>query len=71
MFKQRKHKRFNYKPRFQDSEDYKSNTDFEARWNEAKGSVKRRGSIFTSLPALIVILLALFILMYILDGYIK
>ena len=71
MFNQRKNKRFSYKPRFQDSEEKESKDDFEAKWNDIKGSNKRRGNILTSLPALISMLVSLFVLIYILEGYIK
>lgn len=71
MFNQRKNKRFTYKPRFQDSDEQKSKVDLETKWNDVKGSTKRRGSVLTSLPALILALVALFVLMYILEGYIN
>lgn len=71
MFQQRKNKQFKYKPRFQDSEEIESKDDFETKWNEAKGNDKRRGSVLTSLPVLIIILVSLFVLMYILNGYMK
>ena len=71
MFNQRKNKRFSYKSRFQDSDEKKSKADFEAKWNEAKGSVKRKENVLTSLPVLILVLVSLFILIYILNGYIK
>jgi len=71
LFQQRKNKRFSYKPRFQDSEEIKSKDDFETKWNKVKGNDKKRGSVLTSLPALIIMLVSLFVLIYILDGYIK
>ncbi|WP_430467776.1 hypothetical protein [Winogradskyella ouciana] len=71
MFNQRKNKRFNYKPRFQDSKEKESRDDLEAKWDEIRGNTRRRGNRFTSLPALILILAALFILIYVLNGYIK
>ena len=75
MFNQRKNKRFSYKTRFQDSnpDSYReeSKDDFETKWNEAKGTTKRKGNVFTSLPALIILLVSLFILIYILEGYMK
>ncbi len=71
MFQQRKNKRFSYKPRFQDSEEKESKDDFETKWNEIKSNGKKRGSILTSLPALIIMLVSLFVLIYILNGYIK
>lgn len=69
MFKQRKNKRFSYKPRFNESEDKKSKANFEAKWNEARRETQRRGSFLTSLPALVIMLIAIIILMYVLDGY--
>ena len=71
MFNQRKNKRFSYKPRFQDSKEKESRDDLEAKWDEMRGNTKRRGNFFTSLPALIIILVALFVLIYVLNGYIK
>ena len=71
MFQQRKNKRFTYKSRLQDSEEKESKADFEAKWNEIKGNEKKRGNVFTSLPALLVILVSLFVLLYILEGYIN
>ena len=70
MFQQRKNKRFTYKSRLQDSEEKKSKADFETKWNEIKNEGKKRGNIFTSLPVLIVLLVSLFVLLYILEGYI-
>ncbi|MFT5215788.1 MAG: hypothetical protein ACI83H_000905 [Glaciecola sp.] len=71
MFNQRKNKRFSYKTRFQDSKKIESKDDFETKWNEVNGSNKRKGNVLTSLPALIIILVSLFVLMYILNGYMK
>jgi hypothetical protein len=75
LFNQRKNKRFSYKTRFQDSnpDSYReeSKADFDTKWNEAKGAAKRKGNVFTSLPALIILLVSLFILIYILEGYMK
>lgn len=71
MFNQRKNKQFSYKPRFQDSEAASSKDDFERQWSTIKGETKRKGSKLFSLPALIVMLIFLFVLMYILESYIK
>lgn len=71
MFQQRRNKRFNYKSRLQDSDKKKSNDDFEIKWNKAKENDKRKGNALTSLPALIIILVLIFVLMYILNGYMK
>lgn len=73
MFNQRKNKRFSYKPRFQGSEAENfretSKDNLETKWNEMRGHTKRKSNKLFSLPALIIMLLALFILMYILEGY--
>ncbi len=71
MFNQRKNKRFSYKTRFQDSKKIESKDDFETKWNKANSSPRRKGNVLTSLSALIIILVSLFVLMYILNGYIK
>ncbi|MDG1729854.1 MAG: hypothetical protein P8K68_07980 [Algibacter sp.] len=72
MFKKRKHKRFNYQPRFSkesqtDSSLEDNNTkDFVSKWKQSKASkVKPRGSI--SMYVLIVVLVLLLICMYVLE----
>ena len=71
MFQQRKNKRFTYKPRLQDSDTTKSKDDFKAKWNDVKGNDKRKGKMLSSLPALMILLVLIFVLIYILEGYIK
>ncbi|WP_179351939.1 hypothetical protein [Winogradskyella vidalii] len=71
MFKQRKNKRFTYKPRFQDSEETKLKDGLESKWSEVKGTSKRSGSQLNTLVVLVVMLFSIFILYYILEGYIK
>ena len=71
MFNQRKHKDFNYRPRFQDSEAKKATEDFKSKWEDIKPTSKRKGSICTSFPVLVIMLIAIFVLIYILNGYIK
>ena len=71
MFNQKNNKSFGYKPRFQDSDEKESKDDFETKWNEVNGRAKRRGNILTSLPALLIMLVSLFVLIYILNGYMK
>lgn len=69
VFKQRKNKRFNYTPRFQESEKQNSSEGFETKWSEAKQVNRRRNRGLKSLPVMIVMLIAVLILMYILNGY--
>lgn len=71
MFNQRKPKRFNYKSRLPDSVDDKSRKDLKSKWAEIRGNTKRKGSFLTSLPALIILLVFIFVLMHILNGYLK
>jgi len=75
LFNQRKNKRFSYKTRFQDSNTdshrEESKDDFDTKWNKANGDSKRKGNVFTSLPALLIVLVSLFVLIYILEGYMK
>lgn len=69
MFKQKKHKQFNYKPRFQNDKSASETNNFESKWQDARLSSQNRGKKLMSLPVLIVMLLAIIILMYILNGY--
>jgi len=71
LFKQKKNKRFNYNPRFQDSKEQESKDALETKWNLIKNGSQRKKNRFLSLPVLIIMLAALFILIYILNGYIK
>ena len=71
MFNQRQNKRFSYRPHSKDLKKKKLDNDLEAKWNEMRGHTKRKVSILTSMPALILILGAIFVLMYILNKYIK
>lgn len=71
MFNQRKPKRFNYKRKISDSKKLQSHEDLKAKWDEVRGNTKRKKSFITSLPMLIVYLVFAFILIYILNGYIK
>lgn len=69
LFKQRRNKNFNYRPRFQDSKEIDAKEGFESKWNEVKETTKRRGSIFATLPGLLIMFAAIVILMYVLSKY--
>lgn len=71
LFKQRKNKKFGYKPRFQNSEELKGKEDFEAKWEDVRLNSKRKGSVLKTLPVMILMLIAIIVLMYILNGYTK
>lgn len=70
MFKQRKHRTFNYQPRF--SNENQTNTeenqerDFVSKWKEAKQS-KRKVKGVLPVRTLILALVLLLILMYVLE----
>ncbi|WP_411894479.1 hypothetical protein [Winogradskyella sp. A2] len=70
MLKQRRNRRFGEKLRFRDSDEKDKKEKLEARWDELRNNTNRRGNILTSLPFLIICLIALFVIMYILEGYI-
>lgn len=71
MLNQKKNKRFSYKPRFQNAEKTAAKENFEAKWSKLKPTTKRSSNSLTSLPALLIMLVALFALLYFLNGYIK
>ena len=74
MLKQRKNKKFNYKPRF--SKENETNTtleddsnidEFVLKWQRARKVNRKRGTRGFSISWLIIILVLLLIGMYILD----
>ena len=69
MFKQRKNRQFSYKPRFQDADTDSEVKVFERKWKEARSTSQKRGKRFLSLPRLVIMLIAILIMMYILNGY--
>ena len=71
MFNQRQPRRFNYKTRLKDSEKGESREELKAKWEQMRGNTNRKVSVLTSLPALIIFLVFVFVLIYILNGYIK
>lgn len=71
MFNQRKPRRFGYGKKISEAKKSESREDFKAKWDEIRGNTKRKKSFFTSLPMLMVFLVFAFILIYILNGYIK
>jgi hypothetical protein len=71
LFKQRKNKRFTYKPRFQDSEETKLKDGLESKWRDVKGTTKGRGRSMNSLVVWVLMLVSIVIVYYILESYIK
>lgn len=71
MFNQQQPRRFKLKTHLSDSKDAESSEQLKSKWEEMRGNTKRRGSVLTSFPVLIVFLVSVFILIYILNGYIK
>lgn len=72
LFKQRKHRTFNYKPRFseehkpEDSNNTESQPDFISKWKAAKQG-KRKVKGVLPVRTLILALVLLLILMYVLE----
>ena len=69
LFKQRKNRQFNYRPRFQNDDSDQNESRFENNWKEARLNSQKRGKRIMSLPVLIIMLIAIIVLMYILNGY--
>jgi hypothetical protein len=70
LLNQRRNKRFSYNPQSKGLRKKKSENDVEAKWNKMRANAERKGSILTSMPALILILGSIFVLIYILNKYI-
>jgi len=69
MFKQRKNRQFQYRPRFQDNKQDNDERNLESQWKDMKTSSKRKRRIFTSLPFLVLFLITVLILFYFLTQY--
>jgi len=69
LFKQRKNKQFKYKPRFLKDERDDLERNLESQWKAVKASSKRKRNIFTSLPFLVLFLIAVLVLLYLLNQY--
>jgi hypothetical protein len=74
LFKQRKHKQFNYKPRYSRGDETLASSDeavygneMTSKWQSIRNSKKRKGFKFFSLPVLFLILVLLLICMYVLE----
>jgi hypothetical protein len=69
LFKQRKNKRFNYTPRHLKKDESQIGSSLESQWEQVKASNKRKRSIFTSLPFLVLFLITVLIVLYLLNQY--
>jgi type VI protein secretion system component VasF len=69
LFKQRKNKQFNYKPRFLKEERDDLERNLESQWKVVKTSSKRMRNIFTTMPFLVLFLIAVLVLFYLLNQY--
>ncbi|MEJ2114173.1 MAG: hypothetical protein P8X62_10960 [Flavobacteriaceae bacterium] len=69
IFKQRKNKKFSYKPKFQENNTLDEDNSFQTKWEELKNSRKRKSSILLSPVVLVAFLIGLIILMYVLGRY--
>ncbi|MGM5469959.1 hypothetical protein ACS386_06745 [Flavobacteriaceae bacterium LMO-SS05] len=69
LFKQRKNRQFNYTPRHLRDEHEQSERALESHWEAVKTSNKRKRSILTTLPFLVLFLIAVLVLLYLLNQY--
>jgi len=69
LFEQRKNKRFNYTPRHRHENEDNSERSLESQWDEVKKTNKRKSSVFTTLPFLVLFLITVLVLLYILSRY--
>ncbi len=69
FFKQRKPRTFNYTPRHLDDTDKIQKNDLESQWRDMRQAAKRKKSIFSSLPYMVLFLIGILILLYILTRY--
>ena len=69
LFKQRKIRTFNYTPRFHKDEANEVERSLETQWKMVRASSKRKRNIFTSMPFLVLFLIAVLILLYVLNQY--
>lgn len=69
LFKQRKNKSFSYTPKRKRDQDKSQKEDLTSKWEEIRGTSKRKGSFFSSLPIMVLFLIAVLILLYILGRY--
>lgn len=65
----KKNRRFNYKPRYQKTEDEKPEDDFKSKWQYERQTSKRKKSVLTSLPIMVLFLILILILLYVLSRY--
>jgi len=69
FFKQRKNKRFSYTPKHLRNQDDTTKKSVEAQWEEVRAANKRKKSIFTTLPFLVLFLIGVLVILYILSRY--
>ena len=67
FLKQRQHKRFNYKPRFDKSQEQDSNRHLKEAWETIKSSGTHSKKRIIGLPLLVILLVLIIIIMYYLD----
>lgn len=75
MFKQKKPRRFNYKPQYHKDGKLEPEDDLQSRWEAIRDEVRHKTNRNVAKPlplrTLLIMLVALFVVLYILEGYIK
>ncbi|WP_452226034.1 hypothetical protein [Lacinutrix cladophorae] len=69
LFKQRRNKSFNYTPRHQTEQEQNPKEELASKWEEIRGTSKRKSTFFSSLPLMVLFLIAVLVLLYILSRY--
>jgi hypothetical protein len=69
LFKQQKNKRFNYKSRLKDLEAVEAKDELDLKLDEIRSNTKKNSTVANRLIVLALILSALLVLIYILEGY--
>lgn len=69
LFNQRRNKTFSYKPKHQREQEQIEKEALSSKWDDIRGTSKRKGSFFSSLTAMVLFLIAVLVLLYILGSY--
>lgn len=69
LLNQRKNKTFKYTPKHQREQQVSEKSDLASQWEDVRRTSKRKKGFFSSLPVMVLFLIAIFILFYILSRY--
>ncbi|MDX1277955.1 hypothetical protein [Oceanihabitans sediminis] len=69
LFNQRKNRKFNFPSKQKREEELSQKESLASQWDEIRSTSKRKGSVFSSLPVMVMFLIAVLILLYVLGSY--